>query len=32
VRDSLMRLVRRQLDRATAFVEPLFMSFGPAAS
>ena len=32
VRDVLMQLVRRQLDRATAFVEPLFMSFGPAAS
>lgn len=32
VREALMRLVRRQLDRATAFVEPLFMSFGPVAS
>jgi hypothetical protein len=32
VRDELMQLVRRRLDRATAFVEPLFMSFGPAAS
>lgn len=32
VREALMQLVRRQLDRAAAFVEPLFMSFGPAAS
>jgi hypothetical protein len=32
VRDTLMQLVRRQLDRSTAFVEPLFMSFGPVAS
>ncbi len=32
VREALMRLVRRQLDRATAFVEPLFMSFAPVAS
>jgi len=32
VRDELMQLIRRQLDRATAFVKPLFMSFGPVAS
>lgn len=32
VRETLMQLVRRQLDRATAFVEPLFMSFGPVTS
>jgi hypothetical protein len=32
VREALMQLVRRQLDRASTFVEPLFMSFGPAAS
>lgn len=32
VRDALMRLVRRQLDRVIPFVEPLFMSFGPVAS
>jgi hypothetical protein len=31
VREALMQLVRRQLDRASAFVEPLFMSFGPVA-
>jgi hypothetical protein len=32
VRNALMLLTRRQLDRATRFVEPLFMSFGPVAS
>ena len=32
VREALMRLVRRQLDRVTTFVEPLYMSFGPVAS
>ncbi len=32
VRDALMRLTRRQLDRAATFVEPLYMSFGPVAS
>lgn len=32
VRATLMRLIRRQLDRVTGFVEPLYMSFGPAAS
>lgn len=32
VRDTVMRLVRRQLDRTTQFVEPLYMSFGPVAS
>jgi|SRR5829696_6295220 len=32
VRDRVYRLVRRQTDRNTALVRPLFMSFGPAAS
>lgn len=32
VRDTVMQLVRRQLDRTTAFVRPLYMSFGPVAS
>lgn len=32
VRDTLLRLVRRQLDRTTTFVRPLYMSFGPVAS
>lgn len=32
VRDAVHRLVRRQLDRMTAFVKPLYMSFGPVAS
>ncbi len=32
VRDTVMQLGRRQLDRANTFVKPLFMSFGPAAS
>lgn len=31
IRDAVHRLVRRQTDRATALVRPLFMSFGPAA-
>lgn len=29
VRDDLLRLVRRQLDRQVALTRPLFMSFGP---
>lgn len=32
LRDRVYRLVRRQADRSTALVQPLFMSFGPAAS
>jgi hypothetical protein len=32
IRDRVYRLVRRQTDRNTALVRPLFMSFGPAAS
>lgn len=31
MRDEVYRLVRRQTDRTTALVRPLFMSFGPAA-
>ena len=32
LRDTVHRLIRRQTDRTTALVEPLFMSFGPVAS
>jgi hypothetical protein len=32
IRDRVYRLVRRQTDRNSALVRPLFMSFGPAAS
>jgi hypothetical protein len=32
IRDRVYRLVRRQTDRNTVLVRPLFMSFGPAAS
>lgn len=31
IRDEVYRLVRRQTDRNTALVRPLFMSFGPVA-
>jgi len=32
IRDRVYRLVRRQTDRNTALVKPLFMSFGPSVS
>jgi hypothetical protein len=32
LRGTVHRLIRRQTDRQTAFVEPLFMSFGPAVA
>lgn len=32
LRDTVHRLIRRQTDRTTALVEPLFMAFGPVAS
>jgi hypothetical protein len=31
LRDELLRLTRRQVDRVTGLVEPLFMTFGPVA-
>ena len=32
VRDTLHQMIRRQTDRMTVLVKPLFMSFGPVAS
>ena len=32
IRETLTQMIRRQTDRMTALVEPLFMSFGPVGS
>lgn len=32
LRDTVHRLIRRQMDRTTSLVEPLFMAFGPVPS